>query len=260
MLRVVAIVVLTALGVQRAHAAPCVDPAAVAAVRAAAEARCPCAAATNHGQYVKCVAGVAKAAVAGGELPKSCKGAVVACAARSTCGKPAGSVTCCRTNAKGVTRCAIKASASKCKAPKGGGACVGTAPSCCEACSQGSCPLPTTTTTTVPGSTTTTTMPGARTHTVMVGDGGLTFSPANLTIHAGDTVHWVWAGCCHNVVSGMDGTSDGRFCSPNDTGCATAPLSGAGTTYDHTFPTTGTFPYYCSAHFALGMTGTITVQ
>jgi plastocyanin len=33
-----------------------------------------------------------------------------------------------------------------------------------------------------------------------------------------------------------------------------------GATYDHTFTTTGTFPYYCSVHFFLGMTGTITVQ
>jgi plastocyanin len=31
-------------------------------------------------------------------------------------------------------------------------------------------------------------------------------------------------------------------------------------TYEHTFTTAGTFPYYCSVHFMLGMTGTITVQ
>ena len=52
----------------------------------------------------------------------------------------------------------------------------------------------TTTTTTVPGAspTTTTTLGGGgggtQTHTVMVGDGGaLTFAPAELTIHVGDT-------------------------------------------------------------------------
>jgi plastocyanin len=94
----------------------------------------------------------------------------------------------------------------------------------------------------------------------MVGNGGLTFSPANLTIHAGETVHWVWASSGHNVVSGSNGTADGRFCSPSDTSCGSAPLSNSGTTYDHTFTTPGTFPYYCSAHFLLGMTGTIFVQ
>jgi len=33
-----------------------------------------------------------------------------------------------------------------------------------------------------------------------------------------------------------------------------------GATYEHTFAQAGTFPYYFSVHFALGMTGTITVQ
>jgi plastocyanin len=33
-----------------------------------------------------------------------------------------------------------------------------------------------------------------------------------------------------------------------------------GMTYDHTFTTAGTFPYYCSLHSTLGMTGTIIVQ
>jgi len=251
MLRIATIVLLWALGASAGHAAPCADPAAAAAVRAAADLRCPCAAAINHGQYVRCVAGVAKAAVASGTLPKTCKAAVVGCAAKSVCGKPSGFVTCCRTNAKGVTKCATKASARKCTAPKGGAACMGTASSCCEACGTSICPLPTTTTTVIPG---------PQTHTVMVGNGGLTFTPANLTIHAGDTVHWMWATAGHSVVSGSNGTPDNRFCSPSDTGCDNPPLSNAGATYDHTFPTAGTFPYHCSAHFLLGMTGKITVQ
>ncbi len=120
--------------------ADCSDPAAVAATRAAAETACPCATATNHGQYVKCVAGVAKAAVAAGTLPKTCKGAVVKCAARSTCGK-AGFVTCCRTKGT-VTKCSTKSSAAACKAPKGGTACVGVHPSCCDACTATGCASP----------------------------------------------------------------------------------------------------------------------
>lgn len=124
--------------------AACTDAAAVAATRAAADAACPCASATNHGQYVKCVAGVAKAAAASGSLPKECKGAVVKCAARSTCGKP-GFVTCCQTKTtpKGtVTKCSTKNSATACKAPKGGTACVGLHPSCCDACTSTGCASP----------------------------------------------------------------------------------------------------------------------
>jgi len=118
-----------------------------------------------------------------------------------------------------------------------------------------------TTTTTTPGATTTTTTPGTQTHTVMVGNGGaLVYTPANLTIHVGDTVRWVWGSSGHSVVSGTSGNADNRFCSPSNTGCDNPPLSSKGTTYEHTFTQAGTFPYYCSVHFTLGMTGTITVQ
>jgi plastocyanin len=61
-------------------------------------------------------------------------------------------------------------------------------------------------------------------------------------------------------VSGGGGNADGRFCSPSDTGCANAPLSSAGKTYEHTFAQPGTFPYFCSVHVSFGMTGTIKVQ
>jgi plastocyanin len=116
--------------------------------------------------------------------------------------------------------------------------------------------LPTTT------PTSTTTLP----NTVAVGPGGqLTFMPSALTVHVGDTVHWVWQSSLHSVVSGtvVAGVEhpDGKFCSPNDTNCTgTVLTSSAGDTYSHIFGTTGTFPYYCQPHGALGMMGTITVQ
>jgi len=117
-----------------------------------------------------------------------------------------------------------------------------------------------TTTTTVSGARTTTALARPQTHTLMVGEGGaLVFTPANLTIHVGDTVRWVWGSGGHSVVSGTNGNADNRFCSPSDTGCDNPPLSNMGATYEHTFAKAGTFPYYCSVHFALGMTGTITV-
>jgi plastocyanin len=125
-------------------------------------------------------------------------------------------------------------------------------------------PGSTTTTNTLPGSTTTTTL-GPTLHMVMVGRNGLlTFEPATLSIKVGDTVRWVWGSSFHNVVSGQVtngvGAANGIFCSPNDTNCATAPLSDVNDTYDHTFTTAGTFPYFCSPHASTGMVGTIAVQ
>jgi hypothetical protein len=121
-----------------AHAAPCTDAAAVAAARAAVDAACGCAAATNHGEYVACARGVIAGLVDGGELPRSCRGAVQRCAARSTCGRP-DAVTCCRTGQNGVTRGFLKPNAAACRAPSGGSACVGSYPSLCDACDASGC-------------------------------------------------------------------------------------------------------------------------
>jgi plastocyanin len=258
MKRFVMIVVALLLSIGAARAA-CTDPAAVASTRAAADLQCPCESASGHKPYIQCVAHIAKAAVMSGSLPRQCRLAVVRCARKSTCGAP-GFVTCCRTTATGSTKCSVKSSQAKCTAPKGGSACVGAVPSCCDSCSAGGCAGETTTTTT-PGATTTTTLGTPRTHTVMVGAGGaLAFMPANLTIQVGDTVRWVWGSGGHSVVSGTNGNANNRFCSPSDTGCDNPPLSNMGTTYEHTFAQAGTFPYYCSVHFSLGMTGTIKVQ
>jgi hypothetical protein len=151
-------VVLTALLVAFSPArglAACSDPAAVAAARAAADAACDatdtgCATAARHGEYVSCIARQAKAAVKAGTLPKSCRGDVVRCAARSTCGK-SGAVACCRTSKRGKASCAITV---RCLAPKHGTACVASAPSCCDACAGATCVGPTTTSTTITTTTT----------------------------------------------------------------------------------------------------------
>ena len=86
------------------------------------------------------------------------------------------------------------------------------------------------------------------------------FSPASLTVHAGDTVCWYFAAAGHQVVSGASCTADSKFCSPSDTNCSTVATSAAGTNYLHKFTAAGTYPYFCSIHCAMGMTGTITVQ
>jgi hypothetical protein len=113
------------------------DAGDIATARAAVATNCDCAGAVNHGQYVKCATEQAKMTL----VNQSCKGAVVKCAARSTCGKP-GFVTCCRTTSKGTTKCSTKSRADRCSPPKGGSACVGVHASCCDACTTSGCASP----------------------------------------------------------------------------------------------------------------------
>jgi hypothetical protein len=153
------------------------DPtgAKVLAARQQAISTCPCATATNHGAYVKCVVGVAKMLSSGTNpsLPKSCKGAVKKCEAHSTCGK-AGTVTCCLTTTKGTT-CKIMKDAAHCTKKKGT---VGTCTSCCDACpAPGSGPSCSTITPTTQPTTTTT-------PTGTVVKGSLTATPGRFNYHA----------------------------------------------------------------------------
>src|SRR5205823_1142434 len=93
--------------------------------------------------------------------PEDCASTVMNCASNSTCGKP-GFVTCCETDASGTTKCNVVNGPDACTAPKGGSACVGTQPSCCDACASGECgggggtTTGTTATTTTTSTTTTT--------------------------------------------------------------------------------------------------------
>ena len=114
-----------------------------------AVATCDCAGATSHRDYMRCATDAARAALAN----QGCAGVVKHCASRSTCGKP-GYVACCRTSSSGKTSCALKRSADRCVAPKGGSACESSVPSCCDACGAAGC-----NTTTTTSSTTTTTNP-----------------------------------------------------------------------------------------------------
>ncbi len=95
----------------------------------------------------------------------------------------------------------------------------------------------------------------------------LTFSPASLTINAGDTVTFSYVGTpsgsgavAHNVASdtaglfrcanGCDGDGAGGNGNPN-AGAWTATV---------TFNTPGTFGYHCENHQSMGMVGSITVN
>lgn len=96
--------------------------------------------------------------------------------------------------------------------------------------------------------------------TVLVGLGDVPlFEPSTLTIKVGETVRWEFLSEGHNVVSGVNGTADGKFCAPNNQDCAKAPTQGVGAAYEFKFSQAGTYPYFCRPHLAEGMTGTITV-
>jgi plastocyanin len=82
------------------------------------------------------------------------------------------------------------------------------------------------------------------------------FSPNPITIHVGDTVHWVWQTDDHSTtsVAGSIETWD-------------SGVHNTGSTFDHTFTHPGTYVYYCVIHgqdngngTASGMSGTITVM
>lgn len=78
------------------------------------------------------------------------------------------------------------------------------------------------------------------------------FSPANLTIRANQTVTWQFNGGPHTVTQG---TSPGNPASPDfDSGNRSSG------TFSHPFDTPGTYQYFCAIHFGMGMTGTITVE
>ena len=100
----------------------------------------------------------------------------------------------------------------------------------------------------------------AANHTVRVGGGGLTFSPASLTIQRGDTVTFTNAGGFHNVVADSGAFRCALGCDGSGTGNGNP--SSAQWSAVVTFNTAGTFGYFCDAHGSPGngMFGTIIVQ
>ncbi|HTO94849.1 MAG TPA: plastocyanin/azurin family copper-binding protein [Bacteroidota bacterium] len=73
------------------------------------------------------------------------------------------------------------------------------------------------------------------------------FVPETITIDAGTTVEWVNGGHGVHTVTDGGGAWDSGSLAP-------------GERFTRTFDSTGTFPYYCIPHHAMGMTGTIIVR
>ena len=134
-------VVITAGSARIARATACdpasADAAAVADARADVAAHCDCSGFTSHMDYARCSAAIVATRVQNAQLPPQCARVVQKDATRSTCGKPAA-VSCCTIGASGTTKCRIKKSEESCSSG-GGTACVGSYPSCGDACEASGC-------------------------------------------------------------------------------------------------------------------------
>ena len=87
---------------------------------------------------------------------------------------------------------------------------------------------------------------------------GLTFEPAEITVAVGDTVTWRVTesiGANHSVTSGTPDDPDKG--SVFDSGAD--DLADVDATFEWTFDTAGTFPYYCTVHGA-SMSGQVIVE
>src|SRR5262249_49131710 len=70
--------------------------------------------------------------------------------------------------------------------------------------------------------------------TVTVNIQDFKFVPDPVSIKVGDTVHWVWDNDNHSTTA--------------DSGAWNSTVLNTGSTFDHTFASAGTFPYYCLVH------------
>jgi plastocyanin/glucose/arabinose dehydrogenase len=94
-------------------------------------------------------------------------------------------------------------------------------------------------------------LPAATVQVLVANNGGLNFSPSTISINAGDTVEWIWKASGHSTTSGSPGVPNGLW----DSG-----IQNSGFTFFHTFPTSGSFSYYCTPHgVCCGMVGTVNV-
>jgi len=85
----------------------------------------------------------------------------------------------------------------------------------------------------------------AASHSVSASD--FHFSPATITIDAGDSVTWT-----NNGPSAHTTTADG--------GSWDSGNLDVGQSFTHTFTSAGTFAYHCQYHVSLGMVGTVVVE
>lgn len=84
------------------------------------------------------------------------------------------------------------------------------------------------------------------------GAAGNQFSPAEVTIKVGEKVRWTFQSGSHNVVAGAD-------CSAPDAATFSSGDPVTSGTFEHLFDKAGDFPYQCTNHCTMGMTGVVHV-
>ena len=90
----------------------------------------------------------------------------------------------------------------------------------------------------------------AATYTVSLG--GFSFTPNDVALAPGDTVHFVWSSGFHTATSGTS-------CTP-DTTYFDQPLDPSHLTFDFVVPTgPAQIPFFCRFHCSLGMVGTLRI-
>ncbi|MGH7994578.1 MAG: Ig-like domain-containing protein [Limisphaerales bacterium] len=103
----------------------------------------------------------------------------------------------------------------------------------------------------------------AATVTVFVGNTNLTgtaadvFVPPVTNANVGDHVVWVWEGNLHSTTSGTNGTAGDDNGVPS--GLWTSGVNSQPHSFTNTFTSAGSFLYFCSIHFSVGMTGAVNV-
>ena len=91
--------------------------------------------------------------------------------------------------------------------------------------------------------------------TVPVAMNNFEFRPANPSINVGDTVTWTVEQGGHDTVSGANGVPSGLWNSASQYG----RIMLQGESFSFTFNAAGSFPYFCTPHWPLGMVGSIQV-
>lgn len=98
----------------------------------------------------------------------------------------------------------------------------------------------------------------AATTTVLVGSGGDVFTPAIVSINVNDSIIWNWQGPAHSTTSGTNGVPGDDNGVPSGSWDSTIIFS-TPHFFTNTFTSAGTFDFYCSEHYFLGMTGQVLV-
>ena len=89
--------------------------------------------------------------------------------------------------------------------------------------------------------------------TYTVTQSGMTFSPKDITISAGDTIKWQWTAGIHTVTSGTGGLD------PDVGKLFDIILNSSNPTFEYAFTNPGVIDYFCRPHEAFGMKGSVTV-